>query len=758
MIVASESQFSKPGVAATGRSHRSSARVAIGRVLPVVFFVMLAGFVPAEPAKATIAAEPSESDFVAGLEAVRELMEESRWKAARTKLLELLERHEGEDHVRFRLSAIREELQRCATRIAVPRPELETLVSGRLVSYVASTGAIHLRYAPEALDDFEHHGDFLVHPISFTGPYTIEVRGREYTRAPVFAVGLEGDRSLQICFGSYEKNRLGEIYASALLLRSVGESTERLDSVEKPDVARVGKPYVLRVSVTNTHVSATFNGRRLLSAKRDRDPWGQIGFSGLPAFEEIIVRGEAGTAWVRGLLDASTRDAERAFLAGYDVDNDLPPWLRGQSAPEDPEGPREEILPWRVSGPQVARAEKLTSLLAAGEYSDTLHEITSMDREDLPDDLQIYFAVSAYVGLRLWHKAIELNEGLLERNPDFLPVRALHASLLGAIGSRADAIREYERVLAADDQRVECYRGLAELRLLNGELPAARAVLLSARKAGVRSSQLERIEATIAKAARGPNWDRVYEIETEHYRIVSDIDRKTCVEAGDELEAAYRRYEIELGPTNRPVGHRSRVFLFAGEAGYDSYIEGLFDTSMQSTAGMYSYSLKQLLIWNLPARAGMMETVRHEAVHQYLDEAGYDPPTWFNEGLAEYLSILEEPARGRGRAEVGGVDGDAARLLVRNLDRALPLAQFLYLEGDAFYRQMSLHYAQAWAFVHFLRHSTEANELLYRALLLQSRSGAGKKRTVDRVFQDVDLNELDAQFREYVRGLTKAGE
>ncbi len=698
--------------------------------------------------------EPGEAEFVAGLDAVRELMEEARWEDARKELLALLERHEGEDHVHFRLSAIREELQRCATRIAVPRPELETLVSGRVVSYVGSTGAIHLRYEPEALGDFERHGDFLVHPISFTGAYVIEVRGREYSGTPVFAVGLEGDRSLQICFGSYDKTRLGEVYASAVLLRSVGDAAETLDSLEKPEVARVGKPYVLRVSVSDTHVTATFNGRRILSARKDRDPWGQIGLSGLPAFDEIILRGEAGTAWVRGLLDASTRDAERAFLAKYRVDDDLPDWLRGQRAPADPDGPREEILPWRVSGPQVERAEKLTSLLAAGAYSETLREITSMDREDLPDDLQIYFAVSAYVGLRLWHKAIELNEGLLARNPDFLPVRALHASLLGAIGSRTDAIREYERVLAADDQRIECYRGLAELRLLNGELPQARVVLLSARKAGVRSSQLERIEGTIAKAVRGPNWDRVYEVETEHYRIVSDIDRKTCVEAGEELEAAYRRYEEELGLPSRPKGQRSRVFLFAGEAGYDTYVEDLFDTSMQSSAGMYSYSLKQLLIWNLPVRTKMMETVRHEAVHQYLDEAGYDPPTWFNEGIAEYLSILEPRERGRD-PEIGGVDGDAVRLLVRHLDQLKPLSQFLYLEGDAFYREMALNYAQAWAFVHFLRHGDDANELLYRALLLQSRSGAGKKRTVDRVFEDVDLDVLDAQFREYVKGLAK---
>ena len=56
--------------------------------------------------------------------------------------------------------------------------------------------------------------------------------------------------------------------------------------------------------------------------------------------------------------------------------------------------------------------------------------------------------------------------------------------------------------------------------------------------------------------------------------------------------------------------------------------------------GLYSPALKQLLIWNQPNRKKMLETVRHEGFHQYLDGVMSDPPPWLNEGLAMYYEAL----------------------------------------------------------------------------------------------------------------------
>lgn len=701
------------------------------------------------------AAPPGESAFAAGMGEVRELMETRDWTGARARLLGLLEEHEGADYVRYRLSAIREELRRCAVRLAVPQPNPRSLVSGRLVSYNPSTGSIDVRYRPGEMADFVRNGDFLIHPAAFAGNYSIEVRGPLYHASPVVAVGLEEDRSIQVVLGGYRETSAFVESAPAIIVEAIGDRSEVLHEVESPKHARVGSRFAIKVTVSETRVTATFNGRRHLSARKSpKDWWGQVGFTDLPPFDEIILRGKAGTSWIQGLVDASTREAERSFLESYDVDADLPAWLRGFEPDTSERAPRQELLPWRVFGEQIQRAERLTRVLESGRYEEALREIGSMRGDDLPADLRIYFAVSAYVGLQMWHKAVELSTGLVARNPAYVPVRVLHGSLLAQVGSRRDAIAEYQKVLELDPQRVDPYRGLAELYLLTDRLPDARRTVLAARRAGIRDPEVDRIDRTIAKAVRGPNWRRAFEVETEHYRIVSDIDRKTCYEAGKELEAAYARYEAELGALVRAGGKKkSRVFLFSGQAGYESYVEGLFDTSPQSTAGMYSYGLKQLLIWNLASRSAMMETVRHEAVHQYLDELGADPPTWFNEGLAEYLSILEKVPRSRS-LRVGGIDGAYARMLIEP-GALVPLSSFLYIEGDRFYSNMSLSYAQAWAFVHFLRHGGNGNRELYDRMLELSRQGVGKKDCVDRVFGDIDMTMYSSMFRDYIGTLAE---
>ena len=63
------------------------------------------------------------------------------------------------------------------------------------------------------------------------------------------------------------------------------------------------------------------------------------------------------------------------------------------------------------------------------------------------------------------------------------------------------------------------------------------------------------------------------------------------------------------------------------------------------TKGLYSPSLKQLLVRNLSDQQDMLETVRHEGFHQYLDRFLDNPPVWFNEGMAEYYELGEERGR-----------------------------------------------------------------------------------------------------------------
>ena len=78
-----------------------------------------------------------------------------------------------------------------------------------------------------------------------------------------------------------------------------------------------------------------------------------------------------------------------------------------------------------------------------------------------------------------------------------------------------------------------------------------------------------------------------------------------------------------------------------------------------------------------------------------------DPPTWLNEGLAEYVEIAE---RRGGRFTGEGIHTSHLQTLKRS--QRPKLAELVSLSREAFYQNSQLHYAQSWAFVHFLRHSS----------------------------------------------------
>ena len=155
--------------------------------------------------------------------------------------------------------------------------------------------------------------------------------------------------------------------------------------------------------------------------------------------------------------------------------------------------------------------------------------------------------------------------------------------------------------------------------------------------------------------------------------------------------------------------------------------------------------LKCLLIWNLPSREDMLRTVRHEGFHQYLDRLMSNPPVWFNEGLAEYFEgakleygTLRAPERHPRHSEF------------LESGTLLPLSTFLFEGQDVFYAHTESRYAQAWALVTYLRHSTPENKQLFHKLWCLLRKNVGAHAAVRRTFSPADMARLDREFAAWV--------
>ena len=325
-------------------------------------------------------------------------------------------------------------------------------------------------------------------------------------------------------------------------------------------------------------------------------------------------------------------------------------------------------------------------------------------------------------------------------------------------GSR-DAEDEFEKFVAAHDAESAKKAGLALIekelasfdtfrwmiyRLLGeGEIDQAAGLARAARSRGLGGREADSIQLMLFKARKGPDWSRSFEHASRHYRVFSDIDRETCVKATKVLEQAFLAYQAYLGRPAKGAQRRFKVYLFSGEKGYLAYCNGILGSVPSHTAGLYSPLLKQLLIWNLPNRESMMETVRHEGLHQFLDRLIGDTPTWLNEGLAEYYE-----AAGDGKWTQGIIR--RAHLDVLSRSTLIPLRKFIRESHQPFYRDASRHYAQAWALVHFLRHSGFENSQLFKRLLAELIASRSAAQSIEKVLGQTDLAKLETEFKAWL--------
>ena len=192
---------------------------------------------------------------------------------------------------------------------------------------------------------------------------------------------------------------------------------------------------------------------------------------------------------------------------------------------------------------------------------------------------------------------------------------------------------------------------------------------------------------------------------------------------------------------------RFRVFLFAGEAGYTDYSRQILGSAPAHTAGLYSPILKQLLIWNLPKREDMEKTIRHEGFHQFLDRVLVDPPSWFNEGMAEFW---ETARRENDRFTGGQPRPDHVATLMHNRAALPPLKDFVYGSATDFYANAELRYAEGWALVHFLRKGPPQYQKVFQQLWEALRADSSARAAIDKGFAGIDLGKLESDFWSYV--------
>lgn len=285
---------------------------------------------------------------------------------------------------------------------------------------------------------------------------------------------------------------------------------------------------------------------------------------------------------------------------------------------------------------------------------------------------------------------------------------------------------------------------------------------------------------TPAVTGEAANASRV--LQTENYRIHSELPADLTRELADELEKCHADYSRRLGSfaiesTNGVRGKVNRsaitmadsdgryaVHLFSTQAGYETFTGG----AVVNSAGAFHPGKRSLCAFlEGQGRGEIKQTLRHEAFHQFAYEhLGAGVPVWVNEGLAQ---VFEYGVRVGDELLMGQVPTGPLHEVQAAIKggKLIDFHELLSLDDRGWSRRMAdrsyggLMYAQSWAMVHFLVYAADADGVpiyrgLFNAFLADIAAGETARTAFPKHF-GTNLDGFRARFEQYVQALQPTG-
>ena len=203
--------------------------------------------------------------------------------------------------------------------------------------------------------------------------------------------------------------------------------------------------------------------------------------------------------------------------------------------------------------------------------------------------------------------------------------------------------------------------------------------------------------------------------ESPDYVFLTDMPKtrgaafiKDTTRLMEALRKAYSRYI----PASHPVG-TGIVRIFSSAAGYQKYIAANGANDLSFSIGLWDPSREELLVQYLDDKEKSLETMRHEAFHQYLHYATKcaNHMMWFNEGHA---TLFENIRFNSANSSIRVLcKGNRADWVARDISRYANLAEkVIFMDRSTFLSSnINDHYVASWLVCYFLqkgRHSSPA--------------------------------------------------
>ncbi|MGA2230995.1 MAG: DUF1570 domain-containing protein [Tepidisphaeraceae bacterium] len=250
-------------------------------------------------------------------------------------------------------------------------------------------------------------------------------------------------------------------------------------------------------------------------------------------------------------------------------------------------------------------------------------------------------------------------------------------------------------------------------------------------------------------------------IQSQHYRIHTDLDEEIVSDLSHRMDAMYDEYARRLADFPRPDDSVPlEAYLVRTKEKY-LHLVGL---TMAGTGGAFNAN-RHLLAAFLDGQGAdaLRRTLQHEAFHQFaFDAIGRNIPIWLNEGLAQ---VFEEGIWTGSGFLLGQVPPRRLRQLHADIEGG-SLIQFpdlLAMDAPGWAKgwrdpaRSATQYNQSWAMAHFLVYATdEQGRLKYRSRLIEMlkllRSGTNGQDAFRAAFS-ANIDGFRDRFSEYADDL-----
>ena len=238
---------------------------------------------------------------------------------------------------------------------------------------------------------------------------------------------------------------------------------------------------------------------------------------------------------------------------------------------------------------------------------------------------------------------------------------------------------------------------------------------------------------------------QTHTLKAEQLQLYSDIK----IEKEHPVIQDLQRLRLQMAETlDLPLGTKPVVvYLFSNEVEYKQYLDTKFPGFPKRRAYFIETAGKDLSVYTWWGDQ-IGEDLRHEYTHGLLHASLTNVPLWLDEGLAEYFEV--------GGSIPGQINNEHAQLLASDVQRGAwrpDLARLEYLEEV---KDMArADYREAWAWVHFMMHSSPDTRQVLLEYLQELRTNPNPGPLRDRLVTIAP--HLDQRMLGYVASLNGLG-